>query len=78
VVCRIRNTPSQVRQSASNRHTNVRGAFRARTGVDLRGQAILLVDDVMTTGNTANEAAKALKNTGAASVFVAVLAHSQK
>src|SRR5205085_186657 len=53
---RTRNTPQQVRQSASARRDNVRGAFRARRPSELTGKTVLLVDDVLTTGSTASEA----------------------
>jgi ComF family protein len=75
---RIRNTPSQVKQSAATRRDNVRGAFTARPRPGLAGTTILLVDDVLTTGSTANEAAKALRSAGAARILVAVVTHSQK
>lgn len=71
---RIRNTPPQTSQTLAGRRENVRGAFRARPGVPLRGRSVLLVDDVMTTGATASEAARALRAGGAARVVVAVLA----
>jgi ComF family protein len=71
---RVRNTPSQVQQSPTARRENVRGAFRARPRVALHGKSVLLVDDVMTTGSTAGEAARALRAAGAARVVVAVLA----
>src|SRR5205085_1670837 len=45
---RVRNTPRQTAQSLAGRRENVRGAFRARAGVPLKGKAVLLVDDVMT------------------------------
>jgi ComF family protein len=75
---RIRNTPSQVQRSAAARQDNVRGAFSARSRSELSGKTVLLVDDVLTTGSTANEAAKALRSAGAARVHVAVVALSQK
>jgi ComF family protein len=71
---RVRHTPQQVQPSASARRKNVRGAFRATRGASVAGKRILLVDDVMTTGSTAGEAARTLRNAGAASVAVAILA----
>ncbi len=74
---RVRNTPKQTSQSPSARKANVRGAFRARQGAPLNGRAVLLVDDVMTTGATASEASRALRAGGARRVVVAVLARAQ-
>lgn len=59
---------------SSERRTNMRGAFRVRSGFDLQGARLLVVDDVLTTGATAHAAAVALKKAGAAEVWVAVLA----
>ena len=73
---RIRHTATQTRLSATARHANVRGAFRAALPHHLQGKAVLLVDDVMTTGSTASEAARALRDAGAGSVIVAVLARA--
>ena len=67
----------QTRQIASDRPKNVRGAFSARSAGPVQGKTILLVDDVLTTGSTASEAAKALRAAGAQRVVVAVLAHSR-
>jgi ComF family protein len=73
---RLRNTPAQTTQSPAGRRENVRGAFRARRRARLKGKSVLLVDDVMTTGATANEAARALRAAGATRVTVAVLARA--
>ncbi len=73
---RIRHTPSQTQQTSANRRLNVKGAFRARSTQKLRGQTIILVDDVLTTGSTCHEAARALREAGAARVVVAVVARS--
>jgi ComF family protein len=75
---RVRHTPRQTAQSASGRKENVRGAFAVRRGVPVAGRSILLVDDVMTTGATAAEAARTLRAAGAARVAVAVLARAEQ
>lgn len=59
---RIRDTPSQTGQGRVARRRNVRGAFCARGPVPAR---IWLVDDVVTTGSTLGEAARALRRAGA-------------
>jgi ComF family protein len=74
---RVRHTPRQASQTPAGRKANVRGAFRARPDGALKGRTVLLVDDVMTTGATASEAARALRAGGAERVVVAVLARAQ-
>lgn len=71
---RVRNTPRQTAQTGPGRRDNVRGAFRAAPLAALKGRAVLLVDDVLTTGSTCDEAARALRAAGCARVAVAVLA----
>lgn len=73
---RIRPTPPQADLHPKERRKNVRGAFECRA--DLHGQRILLIDDVLTTGASANECARVLKLHGACSVTVAVLARAYK
>jgi ComF family protein len=73
---RIRHTPFQTQQSAAARRANVHGVFAARPRPGLLGRTVLLVDDVLTSGSTASEAARALRAAGAGRVIVAVLAHS--
>lgn len=72
---RVRRTAYQTHLAVSDRRTNVRGAFRAARGARLAGATVLLVDDVLTTGSTAGDAARALRQAGAAAVHLAVLAH---
>ncbi len=67
---RVRDTPSQTGLDATARRRNVRGALRARRAMPPR---VWLVDDVITTGATLREAARALQHAGARSV-VAVCA----
>ncbi len=71
--CR-RNTNKQGTLMPHERRANVRGAYRVSAGYVINGAKVLLIDDVMTTGATANESAKILRRAGAASVEVAVIA----
>lgn len=71
---RRRHTPRQTSQvSPAQRRENLKGAFGARKSAALAGKTVLLVDDVLTTGSTCNEAAKTLQAAGAAAIVVAVL-----
>jgi len=67
---RIRHTVPQTHLKAEQRATNILGAFEASP--DVRGKRLLLVDDVYTTGSTAKECAKCLRQAGAFEVFVHV------
>jgi ComF family protein len=69
-----RSTKPQKALSAAQRRENVKGAYVATRRLD--GLHVLLVDDVMTTGATAAEAARALRRAGAR-VSVAVLARAE-
>lgn len=55
--------------TAVERSGNVLGAFDVRSGVDVAGKTVLLVDDVITTGATTDECAKMLKLYGARRVL---------
>ena len=71
---RVKLTRSQVGLSRAQRAENVQGAFRVAEGTAVRGRKILLVDDVLTSGATANAASRALLKAGAANVDVLVFA----
>jgi predicted amidophosphoribosyltransferase len=58
------------------RARNVRGAFALRRGRSVASKRVVLVDDVLTTGATAEECARVLRREGAASVNVLVLARA--
>jgi ComF family protein len=74
---RNRNTRSQTDLSSLARWQNVQDAFSAGRSIkEIRGKELLLIDDVVTTGATASEAAKVLKNAGAQRVSVLSLAVS--
>jgi ComF family protein len=71
---RTRATETQARLTLKARHDNMRGAFECRT--ELGGRNILLIDDVLTSGATANECARVLKLHGAGEIHLAVVARA--
>lgn len=75
---RVRATPMLSEVTIPQRAENLRGAIVPSTDYDWRGAHVLLVDDVLTSGATTNEAARVLKEAGAARIVVAVLARAAK
>ncbi len=73
---RIKATPQQVGLSQSERAANVQGAFRVpdEGKAEVAGRRLILVDDVLTSGATADACAKSLLRAGAAQVDVLVFA----
>ena len=76
VLRKVRHTPEQSGLLPTERRKNLRQVFTAVSKSLIQGKQILLVDDVLTTGTTANQAAKTLISAGAKQVVVAVLARS--
>lgn len=73
---RIRKTLPQTGFDIEQRKNNVKDAFQVARPDRIEGKHILLVDDVLTTGATCNEAAKSLLKHGAARVDALVLARA--
>ncbi len=69
-------TLSQNRLSREERETNLYGAFAVRNPAKIRGGSFLLVDDIITTGATAEEAARTLKKYGAGRIDFFALART--
>ena len=69
---RLHHKRSQVGMGHAARRANIAGAFAVSTAGlrAVRGKTVLLVDDVLTTGSTAAECAKALTDGGAAAVLL--------
>jgi ComF family protein len=78
IVRRVKETAPQAGLSNSKRRLNVRGAFALKTGADVKGLRVLLIDDVLTTGATASACAKVLKRAGARHVAVAAVARTDR
>lgn len=74
---RIRPTRVQGGLPPEERFANVAGAFEVIDRQSIVGRAVLLVDDILTTGATCHEAARVLCDAGATRVDVAVLARAE-
>jgi len=73
---RVKATPPQTRQKRIERIKNLNRAFAVRRPTRVASRRILLIDDVMTTGATANECARTLIAAGARRVDVLTLARA--
>jgi len=72
---RTKKTTKQSSQSKSERQKNLKNAFKVKNSAQkIKNSSVLLVDDVYTTGSTADECSKALLNFGVEKVFVITLA----
>lgn len=71
---RLRETGSQTRLAREDRWRNLRNAFDLRSGFDVRGKNLLVIDDVFTTGATSEGCAQVLHKAGARSIGVLTVA----
>lgn len=74
VLFKIKNTRSQTDLKEKERHLNIKDTFGVKNKNMIKEKIIFLIDDVMTTGSTLNEAAKTLKKAGAQAVWGITLA----
>ncbi|WP_299906133.1 ComF family protein [uncultured Paracoccus sp.] len=79
-LARTRHSEGQDHKGVADRFANVAGSIRAsrRHAARLQGRAVLLVDDVMTSGATLAQAAEALRAAGSGPISVAVVARAVK
>ncbi|HSC64424.1 MAG TPA: phosphoribosyltransferase family protein [Caldimonas sp.] len=80
LLLRVRDTAHQLALPLADRAGNVRGAFAVepRRRAELRDRHVAIVDDVMTTGSTAAEIAAVVRQAGASTVEVWVLARTPR
>lgn len=76
-LARIVHTPiHRVAMDTKARETSVKNAFEVKRPNFIKGENILLVDDVFTSGATVSNCAKALKEKGAVKVYVLTVARA--
>lgn len=75
LLIRHRPTKIQAELDKEERLLNMKNSFSVSKNREVKGKNILLVDDVLTTGSTASEAAYTLKEAGAGIIFVLALAN---
>jgi len=76
ILKRIIYTEPQVSLDRKKRGSNVKGAFKITDGERVKGERVILTDDVYTTGSTVRECARVLIRSGAAEVAVLTLARA--
>jgi ComF family protein len=76
ILRRSRPTPPQTQLAEEERRKNVRGAFTLRSEEAVADRVVLLVDDIYTSGATANECSRVLLRGGAEEVRVLTLART--
>ena len=76
VLRKNRKTNRQTSLNRKQRLKNLKGAFETKKGCKIRGKRVLIIDDVYTTGATANACAAALKKECPASIGVLTFART--
>ena len=74
----MKDTDAQKALSQKERRKNLKGCFEVVKRKEVAGKRVLVVDDVLTTGATADEVTKTLIKAGAAVVYVATVASVER
>jgi len=75
ILYKIRETADQVGKNRQERFENLKHSFSVLDPDKVRGREVVLVDDILTTGATLGEAARAIESAGAVHVTCIALAH---
>ena len=78
ILVRCRDTPSQTGLDREMRRRNLKGAFDIVDGAPVTGKTVLLVDDVITTGETLGACTDALLAAGAIQVDALCMARTPR
>lgn len=78
ILFRKKRTKAQVGMGKKERIKNIKGVFEVAAPLKIEGKNVLLVDDVLTTGATANECVRLLMEKGAQNVDLLTLAHTER
>lgn len=78
LLVKTKETENQASLGYEERMKNLKGSFKATEKKPIKDKRVLLVDDVLTTGATSDEAASVLKKAGAKSVYLLTLASVSK
>lgn len=74
VLKKIKRNLKQSKLNKEQRISNVKNIFEIRRSNEIKGKTVLLIDDIYTTGATANECSRVLKKAGATKVIVYTVA----
>lgn len=75
VLVKVKETDSQTKKNRAERLKNLKNCFAVHRPEKIAGRNIILLDDVITTGATLNEARRTLKRSGARKVLCVAVAH---
>ena len=75
-IIKIKKTLKQQNLGLYERKVNLEGVFKTADSLKADNKNILLIDDVLTTGNTLNEISRALKNCGAKKIYLLTIARA--
>ena len=76
LLVKVKNNVAQSTLDHAHRKENVSNVYRMNQKFNICGKRILLIDDIYTTGATANECAKVLKENGAQEVICLTIAYA--